>query len=97
MRNTFTDMANIALALLAHDRYYGVAHPVEYMKEEKRPARRLVLAFLLVIFANGIHLAGDVFSHHGMAYFWMHVWSWQITIWISDTIRALYTFICLFM
>lgn len=97
IRFILNDMGNIALALLAHDRYEAVVHPVAYKTAEKRPTRRLAAAAVLVIGSTGIQLAGHVSSNNGRFFWWMRLVSWQIGILICDTIRAVYSFVCLYM
>ncbi len=58
IRFGFNDMSNMALALLALDRFNAIADPIEYMVATKHPRKRLIFSLLLVIFVNGIRLVG---------------------------------------
>lgn len=91
-------MSNVALALLAQDKYKAVVDPVKYMASEKRPVRRLAAVVAVVAVTDGILLIGDLNKWNGWITFtWMHVSPDQLARCISDAIRTLYSFMSLGM
>lgn len=86
-------MGNLALALLAQDKYMAVTNPVEYMAAEKHPVRRLSVAVSFVLVALGIRLLGEVNYIHGWINFtWMNLNPYQTSILFGDGIRTVYSF-----
>lgn len=93
IRNIINDMGNIALALLANDKYRAVSDPVEYMGSDKYPIRNLAVALMCVVPTTAIRFVGEVLWQHGVTTQLSMIYTWGF----SDAIRAVYLFFCLYM
>ena len=83
----------LALALLANDRYKGIADPMEYNATTKRPGLNLAAAFTLVMFANSFQMVGETLWHMGI----FTEFNMISAAGIGHAIRTVYLFGCLFM
>jgi len=83
----------LALALLANDRYQGIADPTEYKAAIKRPGLNLAAAFTLVIFANSFQMVGETLRHMEI----LTDFSMISVAGAGQAIRTVYLFCCLFM